>query len=148
MGIRIKRPFRSAVIFIHPVVKMRREFSRGARRSVPGTADRADHLSGFDDLAFMHTFCKAVQVSEVVIRVIDIPDADSPAAETVPALHFNNTVAGRSDGEPVMSEQIRSFVNPAPAETPCGAPCACGSCNPSSREAEKRALRDLGGRTF
>ncbi len=34
------------------------EIFRGARRSVSGTADRADHLSGFDDPAFMHTFAK------------------------------------------------------------------------------------------
>ena len=57
-----------------------------------------------------------------MVKVVQIADADAPAAEPVPALGFHDAVAGASHRGAVGRENVGAFVNagasPAPARAP------------------------------
>ena len=90
----IKAPFHHAVIFIHAIMQMGREFSCRTRRAVAGASHAANELAWFNYLAHFQSFCKAIQVGKIMIDVLHIPDADAPSSVFIPPFHFTDAVAG------------------------------------------------------
>ncbi|GIQ64998.1 hypothetical protein PACILC2_35660 [Paenibacillus cisolokensis] len=98
-------------------MQMRRKFALGARFAVAGTADPADNLAGLQYIADFDRFVKAGKMGVVMIIVVQIAYADSPASVRIPAFDFHDAVTGAAHGHTVRCENIGSFMDPSAAPT-------------------------------
>lgn len=72
-----------------------------------------------------------------MIRIVQITDADAPAAVLVPPFQFNDPVTSRAYRNAVIGKNIRPFVDAAPAPAAPVAPCAPVAVIVSGRDRER-----------
>lgn len=75
-------------------------------------------------------------MGKIMIRIVNVPDADSPSSEAVPALHFNYAVTCGFDRKAVMGKDIRTFMNPPSTEAAGISPRASVAVIGSDRKRE------------
>jgi len=98
-------------------MEMGREFSRRSRRAIAGAADKTDQLPGFDDRSRLNPAGKTIEVGEIMVCIVFIPDSNPPPSEFVPSHYFHDPIAGGVDVDTISGKNIRTFVN-APAPHP------------------------------
>ena len=79
-GIWIECPFSPAIVFIHSVMEMGREFSGSPFFPVTRAPYVAEKRSGFHDIAFLDALIKISQMGKVMIGVMVVANTDAPSA--------------------------------------------------------------------